>query len=471
MICEPNPKRTGTHLRDSLHRSLAAAGLLLVVAACGKDAGSSGPGSVDETIPGGTESAAGAGTAPVAVDPLATGTSGAAALDPDGANGSASDGAPPIDSAAGTAAEALLRAQAEAAAHLDQALDLTELEASLVAIPPELEPSLDPSLIQPGDPSDFPAASHIGGIPVRILRERHSSTGVLLRIATVRATSVDTDSSEVKAPGDQDDFGVEARPILHGPEWLYHDSGALRSTMWWNQDAKHGPIKQWRPVGTCIFEGRFSNGQRDGLRREYSKAGKLLQLQVYAEGNPHGPYRSWFAKGLEKEKAYFVRGRFEGPRRVWGREGLLVLSENYSGGLRDGSWSDFDPAAGTPRTWGTFAKGKRVGVWQTGSPSGALLESREYDDGMMHGEAKLWAPTGELIERSEYDRGRQTGRSQTWYVSGTRQSDGELVDGARTGAWVYWRQDGSVNDTWSGIYENDLRVGPLEERPLTPSDK
>ncbi len=352
---------------------------------------------------------------------------------------------------------------------MERPLDLAALEAALVAIPKELTPTLDPSLTQPGDPKDFPAGSHIGGIPVRIIRERHPSTNVLLRIATVRATPADTQSADLEGAGDRQ--AAAPRPILHGPEWLYHDSGALRSTLWWNQDVKHGPIKQWRPVGTCIFEGRFKNGQRDGLRREYSKAGKLLEVQVYADGNPHGPYRAWYAKGDKKEEAYFVRGRYEGPRKAWGRGGLLVVSENYKDGLRDGRWSDFDPESGTPRSWGTFAAGKRVGIWQTGSPAGVLLESQEYKDGVMHGEARVWAPNGELIERSHYDSGRQTGPSSTWYGTGLPQSEGELVDGARTGPWVYWREDGSVNDTWSGIYENDLRIQPLEKDPAPKAPK
>jgi len=39
------------------------------------------------------------------------------------------------------------------------------------------------------------------------------------------------------------------------------------------------------------------------------------------------------------------------------------------------------------------------------------------------------------------------------------QIEGEMVAGKRQGEWIYRKEDGSVDEQWSGRYENDVRVG------------
>ena len=112
-------------------------------------------------------------------------------------------------------------------------------------------------LIQDGDPSGFPGAVTIGGQAVRILREYHPDTGGLLRIYTALA----------------DREGDGGRPILHGPEWSYFETGAQSALSWWKEDVLHGPVKQWRPVGTLKFERRYVDGERDGLSRGLLEGG------------------------------------------------------------------------------------------------------------------------------------------------------------------------------------------------------
>ncbi|MEL6716835.1 MAG: hypothetical protein AAFP86_23865, partial [Planctomycetota bacterium] len=86
-------------------------------------------------------------------------------------------------------------------------LDDEDLVTRMKAIPEGLTPTLDPELLEDTDPREFPAASHIGGAPVRIVREFHPTQGTLLRIATVRTEATGTHA------------------LLHGPEWIYHPTG------------------------------------------------------------------------------------------------------------------------------------------------------------------------------------------------------------------------------------------------------
>ncbi len=45
-----------------------------------------------------------------------------------------------------------------------------------------------------------------------------------------------------------------------------------------------------------------------------------------------------------------------------------------------------------------------------------------------------------------------------FYQDGSLQMEGELVNGLREGPWAYWRPDGTVNDSWTGTYESDVKI-------------
>lgn len=320
-----------------------------------------------------------------------------------------------------------------------------ELEAALQAPPADLPVVEDESFREEGDPAGFPAAAQVGGVAVRIVRERSPDNGGLLRIFTALA----------------DAEGDSGRPILHGPEWTYFESGAQSGLSWWKEDVLHGPVKQWRPVGTLKFERLYVDGQRDGLSRAFSKAGKLLSEEIFDSGQRDGPLREWFASGERKEEAEYVQGKRQGARKLFTRTGVLMRSENYEDGELHGRWSDFHGDSGVPKTYGSFERGQRVGVWEEATPEGKVVASREFAAGVPHGQTRIWTPQGTLIEEVVYVEGRKTGPARTWYSEGTPQSEGRFEDGARQGRWVYWRKDETLNDGWSGLYEDDVRTAPL----------
>ncbi len=322
---------------------------------------------------------------------------------------------------------------------------LEQLVEALGAIPSDLVVESVEALREPTDPADWPAPASVGGEPVRIVREVHPTNGTLLRIAAARPAVAEG-----------------AAPVLHGPEWRFHPSGATRSIQWWKDDVPHGPVKQWRPVGMLAREGVFLDGQRDGLWRSFSKNGQLTEQKIYRNGLPEGQQREWFPSGQEREAESYAGGVLQGERKVWGREGLLVRSENYEAGVLEGRWMDFHPSSSSPRQWGEYRNGKREGVWQSGSAKGVTLSSTPYTAGKLDGLVRTWSEEGVLIEETTYVEGQKSGRSSTWYADGGPQSAGELENGRRIGRWTYWKSDGALNERWSGMFEDDERVGPLE---------
>ena len=418
----------------SLRAPLASLALALVAVACG-------PGDrADSTAESGGEATADAVAGPPPVSK--TGPSDVAGAGDDSPTGTAPGSA--SGGAQSTGSQDVVTFGSNGPKAENALPSIEELEAAMLVVPAELAVVPDESLRLETDPKDFPMPRTVGGVPVRIEREFHPSSGVLMRIKSIREDSV----------------GSERGAVLHGPEWAYFNTAALSSIKWWKDNVAHGPVQHWRRVGTRKSEGRFVNGERDGLQRTFSKNGTLIKQGVFAAGRRLGAHEEWFASGQRMKSEAYVEDQLEGVRRVWDREGLLMQLENYVGGKRHGRWSDFHPKDGAPREWGEFDHGVRTGVWERASKTGVILESSHFKADRRDGLTKKWNEAGQLIEEVTYVAGARTGPRRTWYDDGTLQSEGALEDGLRTGYWKYQKANGEVNELWSGEYAEDQRVGP-----------
>jgi antitoxin component YwqK of YwqJK toxin-antitoxin module len=96
------------------------------------------------------------------------------------------------------------------------------------------------------------------------------------------------------------------------------------------------------------------------------------------------------------------------------------------------------------------------------------LSTATYADGVLDGLIRLWSEEGVLIEETTYSEGQKTGPSLSWYADGTPQSEGRLENGRRIGRWTYWKSDGALNERWSGVFDDDERVSPLESEGGAP---
>ena len=155
-------------------------------------------------------------------------------------------------------------------------------------------------------------------------------------------------------------------------------------------------------------------------------------------------------------------GKRQGERKLFTRSGRLMRSEMYVDGELHGRWIDFHGDTGVSKSYGSFEMGQRVGVWEEATEAAQVIASRQYAAGELHGTTRIWAADGTLIEEAVYAEGRKTGPARTWYSSGSAQSEGRFDGGARRGRWIYWRKDGALNEAWSGLYEDDVRVAPLD---------
>lgn len=132
-------------------------------------------------------------------------------------------------------------------------------------------------------------------------------------------------------------------------------------------------------TGITIMEGKFLNGDRDGLWKFYFSDGKIYIEQNYKSGN--------------RKKQLWIQtaelGNETGSFHRYFRSGRLNEKGFFDGGLRTGDWVRYYPDTRVEEK-GSYENDKKVGEWFYYYPTGAKEASEVYSD------------DGELIARSTY---------------------------------------------------------------------
>jgi antitoxin component YwqK of YwqJK toxin-antitoxin module len=105
-------------------------------------------------------------------------------------------------------------------------------------------------------------------------------------------------------------------------------------------------------------------------------------------------------------------------------------------------------------------------LWTTRALSGG--GSRPWSDSDVHA---TFFEDGSPRSQATLRDGRLHGPARTWHRGDRPASQGEYVDDLRQGPWRYWRPDGSLDESRSGVYERGERVAPLDAHPRPSSSK
>ncbi|MDA1266115.1 MAG: hypothetical protein O2816_13625 [Planctomycetota bacterium] len=306
----------------------------------------------------------------------------------------------------------------------------------------------------PDDPMDWAPLTEFEGAPVETVRETFPD-GELRRIATHHVgRALDPDGR-------------------HGPEWTYFKNDIVKERLIFVDGVPQGPFVRAWPNGQLRFQGTYKDGQRHAAFQQWFQTGDLQMAFEYDCGNPVNTWREFYVAGHPKSEEQYLAGKLHGARTTWSKpmtdeegnhiaDGVVTMREHYQDGLRHGPWQDFDPAEGTQRTTGHYDRGSRTGHWTVHWKGEVLIEEADYVDNLLEGLKYEYTSTGQVILQETWEAGVKTGPSKAFYHDGTPQSEGNYQDGLRQGQWKYYTQTGELNG-WSGVYENDEKVGPLPE--------
>lgn len=252
--------------------------------------------------------------------------------------------------------------------------------------------------------------------------------------------------------------GADGNPVPHGPDWTFWANGLPREQQVWVDGKLDGPYRAWLPSGLLREAGQHVAGQREGRWIRYDKSGNPSTESFYRADMLDGPFRAWFPSGQLRESSTWKKGQLSGVERHWNGAGKLLRESGWLDGKKHGPWLEFFDLEGSPRLQGAHDLDRRVGVWIQWYPSGEKQLEETYVNDRRHGLQRKWRPDGSRESELDFADGEPDGLSRAWYPSGQLQQEGRVRAGKREGRWSYWRLDGTLNEAWSGIYEDDVKV-------------
>ena len=251
--------------------------------------------------------------------------------------------------------------------------------------------------------------------------------------------------------------GSRGHQALHGPDWTWWPNGAPQGRREMVLGRQEGPATNYYEAGTVESTGQFLADGRHGRWLFYNENGVLKHVREYDQGVPHGQFLVLYRSGATKEEKHFERGLQKGLQTEWGPDGERMREQQFSEGLPHGHARTWD-LEGRLLIEEFYERGQPSGKWSRWRENEIQVLEQHYQDGVLHGTETRWRASGTKAFVKTYTEGRLEGPLEAWYRTGQRQMKGEMRAGLRHGRWTYWRPDGTLIESWSGLYEDDVRV-------------
>lgn len=277
----------------------------------------------------------------------------------------------------------------------------------------------------------------------------------------------------------RDDAG---RLVDHGPDLRWHANGVLALRRTWQMGTLQGRAEAWHVGGLMESSGEYQADLRQGMWKTWYETGAPKSVQHYAQGVLAGLSNEWYPDGGRKSRTMWLAGKEHGNYQVWYRDGGLAKEGTMLAGRPDGPWREWTEG-GAPKVLGTWAQGVEHGSWLRLQEDGSVALEL-YDRGLLVGPRRVITADGVSLLDETWVAGRLHGlvverfpngvtKSSITWVDGVREGpaewfhpDGSLwtrgqhVAGKREGRFVFKNLDGTDDLAWSGLYTDDVRVGP-----------
>lgn len=94
--------------------------------------------------------------------------------------------------------------------------------------------------------------------------------------------------------------------------------------------------------GIVLIEGKFNNGEKDGLWITKSKNGNVIRKFIYKNGVIDGKVEVYYSSGAPKLAGEFKNGKKEGSWVYYNEKGKIIKAGKFENGVPVGVWKLFD---------------------------------------------------------------------------------------------------------------------------------
>jgi len=203
---------------------------------------------------------------------------------------------------------------------------------------------------------------------------------------------------------------------------MYDDNGRLVQQIEYKLGVPDGKGFTYNPeTGNKIQEMNFINGKLHGEMKIFDQLGDIAAKLTYVEGILEGPCE-FYVDGKMILSGQYKDGKYDGVLTYYDTFLNIVKEETYVNGLKEGKVITYAPNKQILKSE-NYKGGKLNGVTVTFYPDkeNVLHEYAEYQDGVLHGTAKLFYDDGNLQEIRVYSNGKIIGEVKKY------DRDGDLI--------------------------------------------
>ncbi len=232
----------------------------------------------------------------------------------------------------------------------------------------------------------------------------------------------------------------------------YNPDGTLKSIKKYIDDEEQKDVPElteyeirtdYYPDGSLKVVGSYKDGLAEGIRREYTKDGKIATAYIFEKGFITG-------QGVVDEK-----GLKQGYWKEFYNDGKLKAEGNYKDNIKNGEWK-FYTENEKLKQQGKFNKnGFQTGAWKWFYEDGKQQKSEIFTNGVLEGETEEFDEAGNLITKGTYVEGNEDG-PWIFVTSGYRQ-EGVFNYGRKNGLWKSFYPDQTLK--FEGTYIDDYPDG------------
>jgi antitoxin component YwqK of YwqJK toxin-antitoxin module len=165
------------------------------------------------------------------------------------------------------------------------------------------------------------------------------------------------------------------------------------------------------------------------LMRDYSlEVIRIEDLIRTEESKPH------YSPKVSHEY-YYNKGEQTGPSKSYYPSGDIILSQNYINGVLDGEWI-------------SYFRGSKI------------MEKKQYSLGKLQGESISYYETGGIKEKKYFSNDILEGDYLSNYANGTKKEVGTFLSGQMNGVWKYFFENGEIQQVIT--YEKGIKNGPYK---------
>jgi antitoxin component YwqK of YwqJK toxin-antitoxin module len=220
---------------------------------------------------------------------------------------------------------------------------------------------------------------------------------------------------------------------------------------------KQGIWKEFYNDSTVKFSGNYRNGIKDGYFKYYSKEGKLDSIEKYRNGilqekpkelSVYEIRTDYYEDGSIKVIGSYRANIAEGIRREYSRDGKILDSYIMHQGIivghgiidesghKQGDWELFYDN-GLIKAKGKYDKNKEIGNWIFYFENGNVEQTGSFDNnGNYNGEWKWFYQGGQLRISEQYYEGEREGSFVEYDSLGNVIFKGNYVRGLKEGEWI-----------------------------------